>query len=263
MKYEIGDSLRINIKGYTQDIAANVDDDGNVDPIKLYIIGSTEDGKPRYISEEILDGIVQMGADVYSSELVSDNPEDDLVEVQNIVPGTTIEVGGMQMEILDIAYPAANEHEPGILCLAKNILFDKAFDENNCNDWRSSTLRKYLNGEFKDNLTAKIGENALLPFERDLLSDDGMKDYGECVDYVSLISCDEYRTYREYISDKSDWWWTLTPWSCLASNSDYARYVDTDGSLNDGNAYSGNSGVSPAFLLHPSLRVKIVEDKED
>ena len=266
MKYQIGDSLRINIKGYTEDIAANVDEDGNINPINLYIIDPADDGRPRYISEEVLDAIMQMGADCYHSTFVEHgmNEEDDLVEIGEIIPGTTIEVGGIQMEILDITYPSTNG-EKGILCLAKDILFEKAFDEDNCNNWLKSSLRKYLNGEYKNEIESRIGEDALMPFSRDLTSDDGMTDYCKepCVDSVSLISCDEYRTYREHISNKSDWWWTLTPWSCLASYSYRERFVYSDGSLTSGSAFDGSYGVSPAFLLLPSLRVKIIENEED
>lgn len=262
MKYEIGDSLRINIKGYTEDIAANVDNDGNVDPIKLYIIGSTEDGKPRYISEEVLDGIVQMGADVYkvTETPMREDDEDDLVEIGDLKPGTTIEVGGIQMEILDDCFPSSETAE-GVFCLAKDILFKKAFDEDDRNNWAESSLRIYLNGKYKNEIESKIGEGALMPFERDLISDDGMKNYclEPCIDKVSLISHDEYKIYRDYIGNKSDWWWTLTPYSCNSSYSNTARYVDSDGSLSYIGAYYGHLGVSPAFLLLPSLRVKIIE----
>ena len=267
MKYDIGDRLLINIRGYNDKLVANESEDGTVKPIGLYEIDPAEDGRPRRIAEEVLDYIIALGADLYSIKEVGmkQQGEDGLVEVGEIVPGTTIEVGGVQMEILDIAYPGANG-ESGILCLAKDVLFQKEFDEDNCNNWRISLLRVYLNGEFKYKLEKKIGEGMLIPFKRDLVSDDGLKDYCEedCIDMVSLISCDEYRAYREHISNKSDWWWTLTAYSTpYSGNSRYVRFVYTDGSLNRGNAYCGSRGVAPAFLLLPSLRVKIIEDKED
>ena len=265
MKYEIGDSLRINIKGYTEDIAANVDNDGNVDPIKLYIIGSTEDGKPRYISEEVLDGIVQMGADVYkvTETPMREDDKDDLVEIGDLKPGTTIEVGGIQMEILDDCFPSSETAE-GVFCLAKDILFKKAFDEDNCNNWAESSLRIYLNGKYKNEIESKIGEGALMPFERDLISDDGMKNYclEPCIDKVSLISHDEYKIYRDYIGNKSDWWWTLTPYSCSSGASHYARLVNSDGSLNNYDADSGYNGVSPAFSLLSTVTVSDSTDSD-
>lgn len=191
---------------------------------------------------------------------IIDDENDDLVEIMTLHPGTAIEVGGIQLEILDNTY-IGKGNEVGVLCLTKDILFKKAFDEGNNNNWEKSSLREYLNGEYEESLDEEFA-SALLPFKRDLITDDAMKDYGTCVDLISLISCDEYREYREYISDKSDWWWTLTAWSAKPGYSYYARGVFTDGSLNSGHAYSGYSGVSPAFLLKPSTKVK-VEERDD
>ena len=182
--------------------------------------------------------------------------------IMNIVPGTTIELGGVEMEIIDCAYPSADGKELGVLCLTKNILFEKSFDEGNNNNWEKSSLRKYLNGEYKESLNEELA-GALIQFNRNLLTDDGMKDYGTCVDLISLISCDEYREYREYISDKSDWWWTLTAWSAKPGYSRYARLVNTDGSLDCNYAYNGNLGVSPLFLIKADTLVKIIQDRAE
>ena len=188
--------------------------------------------------------------------------EEELTEIQNIIPGTTIEASGIKMEILDPAYPAVEVDELGVLCLAKDILFEKAFDEENNNNWRESSLREYLNGEYKDSLPEELKE-ALLPFERDLMANDGLKAYGKCTDDVSLISEREYQDYREHISDKSDWWWTLTAWSAKLGSSFSARLVGAGGSLGHSSAYNDSGGVSPAFLLLPSLKVRIVEESDN
>lgn len=210
---------------------------GNISFAELFeLVNEIKDGKP-----------VEEAADT-----------EELVPIGSLTPGTVVEVGGIQMEILDTHYPTAVEGE-GVFCLAKDIAFCKAFDEDNCNNWASSSLRNYLNIDFKDQLTERIGEDALLAFERDLTSDDGLKDYGICIDKISLISCDEYRKYRQYISNKSDWWWTLTPWS--TPNSGYsrrARGVNTDGTLNNYNAFNGAIGVVPGLCLLSSLSVKAV-----
>lgn len=188
---------------------------------------------------------------------------DNFVEIGTLEAGTTIEVGGIQMEILDTPLIMKNGNELSVaaFCLAKDILFEKAFDKDNNNNWEKSSLRRYLNMEYKDNLPYELRE-ALIPFKRDLLTDDGMKDYGSCTDLISLISEREYQDYRDYISNKSDWWWTLTAWSANPGNSDFARLVTADGSLNYNHAYLGSYGVSPVFLLRPSLKVKIVEEKK-
>ena len=194
---------------------------------------------------------------IEESEKVDENY--DLTEIGRLNPGATIEAGGIQMEILDIAYPVEGGGL-GIFCLAKNILFKKAFDKDNCNNWEKSSLRAYLNGKYKEKLIDALGDDGyLLAMRRDLTSDDGMKDYGSCVDCISLISDNEYRRYREYISNKSAWWWTLTPYSCLSGHSHNARFVYADGSLYNYYACTRLDGVVPAFLFLPSFKVRMIE----
>ena len=57
----------------------------------------------------------------------------------------------------------------GTLCLAAEPVFHRAFDEENCNDWRKSSLRRELNGAFLDALVAEGADRAaFLDWESDL-----------------------------------------------------------------------------------------------
>lgn len=183
--------------------------------------------------------------------------ETDYISIMDIIPGTTIELGGIKMEIIDCAYHSADGEDLGVLCLAKDILFEKPFDEGDDNNWEKSSLREYLNGAYKESLDEEL-VSALIPFERNLLTDDGMKDYGSCVDLISLISCDEYREYREYISDKSDWWWTLTAWTVKSGSSRYVMHVRNDGIFGARTVFSDLNGVSPLFLIKEDTLVKVI-----
>lgn len=185
---------------------------------------------------------------------------DNLVEIMSLEAGTTIEVSGILMEILDNVY-LGNKCEIGVFCLAKNILCKKPFDKGNNNNWEKSSLREYLNVEYIVSLGNELA-GALIPFERNLLTNDGMKDYRFCTDLISLISEREYQEYREYISDKSDWWWTLTAWSANSDHSYRVLNVDTDGSISHNYAYISGYGVSPVFLIKPNFKVKIIDDKK-
>lgn len=177
--------------------------------------------------------------------------------IGTLEPGLTVKIGGIEVDILDMDVKDI-AGDRGVLVLAHDVLFQKAFDEDNCNNWTKSSLRKYLNGEWLDNLKKSVPGENILPFKRDLTSDDGLDDYGTCDDFISLISCDEYRKYRKYIPNKSDWWWTLTAYSTPYSGYSHdARRVDTGGSLDNGSAYYGDRGVAPAFLLLPDTLVEI------
>ena len=196
--------------------------------------------------------------------------DEELVPIGSLTPGAVVEVGEIQAEILDTRYPTSEGGE-GVFCIAKDIAFCKAFDAGNFNNWGASSLREYLNEKFKDKLIEKIGEDALLTFERNLTSDDGLKGYEDCIDTISLIACDEYRKYHQHISDKDIWWWTLTADSvpifahsprqamyAAYGRSRYVRIVRSDGSLTNSDAYCGYFGVAPVLCLLSSLNVKVV-----
>ena len=122
----------------------------------------------------------------------------------------TFKLAGVKWSVLD-------KTEKGYFCIADSI-GDRKFDSN-CNDWKKSDLREYLNGEFLAKLEATVRAENIIPFERDLLSLDGQTEYGTCVDKVSLLTVDEYRKYRASLPNTDDWWWLITPDS-TACNDD-------------------------------------------
>ena len=139
----------------------------------------------------------------------------------------------------------------GVLAVAKEPLKCRPFDEDGSNDWRFSSLREYLNGDFLKN---EIDASALLPFISDLTADDGLTDYGKSVDLVFLLSADLYRKYRYQMPKWNTWVWLITPWSCLPSLGSIVRRVYTDGSLSRSHAYNG-LGAAVACLFNPESSV--------
>ena len=120
----------------------------------------------------------------------------------------------------------------GTLCLAAEPVFLRAFDEENCNDWRKSSLRRELNGAFLDALVAEGADRAaFLDWESDLTADDGMTDYGTATDKIALRSDALCRKYREITPPVDEWCWNLTPWTCDASYSYNVRYVYSSGAV--------------------------------
>lgn len=119
--------------------------------------------------------------------------------------GDKFELIGLTWTILDIT-------DEGYKCLADRLEDGMKFDAKT-NDWKSSSLRNYLNTDFYNKLADEIGENNVIPFESDLTSLDGQTEYGFCEDKVSLLSIDEYRTYRKHIPNADYWWWLINPYS--------------------------------------------------
>lgn len=159
--------------------------------------------------------------------------------------GDTFELADTTWKILDIT-------SAGYICLADSIE-DMKFDSDS-NNWENSGLRSYLNGEFFEKMTAEIGLENIVPFERNLLSLDGQTEYGKCEDKVSLLAVDEYRKYRSLIPNTKDyWWWLVSPWSTPCN--DYKKsvaVVSSAGNVNR-NICNGYCGVRPVCIFSSSI----------
>lgn len=118
------------------------------------------------------------------------------------------------------------------------------FDVDNHNDWRKSSLRRVLNSEFLD----LLDRDHLIKQTSDLIADNGDRAYGTSEDYVTILSCDQYRKYRDLVPLFDEWMWTLTPWTCNTSGSYYVRTVGTTGNVNN-NGANYSHGVAPACLF--------------
>lgn len=150
----------------------------------------------------------------------------------------------------------------GTLCLSAGVPFCRAFDEENCNDWRESSLRRELNGAFLDALVAEGADRgAFLDWESDLTADDGMTDYGTAVDKIALRSDALCRKYREITPPVDEWCWNLTPWTCDASDSCDVRYVASSGAMGWCHAYIGYRGVRP--ICYPKSEILVSIPGED
>lgn len=148
-----------------------------------------------------------------------------------------------------IEFVALGMEQGGVLAVAAKRLEDEmAYDEGGSNDWRKSSLRKYLNEEFVKN----FNKGDLLPFVSDLTSDDSMTDYGTSEDFVALLSDNLYRKYRKFMPQYDTWVWTITPWSCHPGNAYRERLVHTSGALSHYYAIFGY-GVAPACIFNPSI----------
>ncbi len=155
---------------------------------------------------------------------------------------------GEQFEYNGIMFTALGEEQGGVLAIVSELLLQRMpFDESSKNDWRISSLRKYLNGEYRE----QFNRGDLLPFVSDLTSDDGMKNYGFAEDYVFLLSCDLYRKYRESVPRFNGRWGMLTPWTCNPRSA-LIRNVSANGTADVSFANIIN-GVAPACLFNPKI----------
>ena len=146
------------------------------------------------------------------------------IALKNAARGTAFDYAGQSWILL--------ENDDGrALCLSKDIIETRAFDEGNCNNFAVASSKEYLNGAYLDNLLEDVnGPNAFLTTELDLTTDDGLKDYGTCTVTIFLLTVDQYRRNRDVIPNADDWWWLSTAFSTKSNGYEsLARLVRNDG----------------------------------
>lgn len=166
----------------------------------------------------------------------------------------------------DFEWVCLDPHHPdgGVLAIrakpwAEDVKFspsDKFADEKgNRNNYRTSNVRKILSTM----ANAVFDRKSLLSHTVDLVADNGDRAYGTVEDTVFILTCDEYRKYRDYIPHYDSWIWTATPWGCGDKDCDtgyaYAnnvRGVNVVGLLSNDAAYLSNA-VAPACVLNPKF----------
>ena len=160
--------------------------------------------------------------------------------------GDTFDLIGLNWKILD-------KTDAGYMCLTETLEDEMLFDKTS-SDWKKSSLREYLNGEFLEKLSDAVGKENIISFERDLFSLDGQTEYGSCEDKVSLLTVDEYRKYRSMIPNTDDsWWWLITPWSTPCNDYEKNVTVVSPSGLVNGYYCNLNRGVRPFCIFSSSI----------
>ena len=159
---------------------------------------------------------------------------------------------GDKFELIGLTWTILNITDEGYKCLADSLEDGMKFDAKT-NDWKSSSLRNYLNTDFYNKLADEIGGNNVIPFESDLTSLDGQTEYGFCEDKVSLLSIDEYRTYRKHIPNADYWWWLINPYSTPCNGyKESVAVVSSSGYIYGFNC-NYNFGVRPICIFSSSI----------
>lgn len=178
-----------------------------------------------------------------------------MTNITTLRPGEHFMFKGFEWVCLDPNHP-----DGGVLAImakpwTKDVKFcpsDKFADEKgNWNNYCTSNVR----GVISDMANVVFGGKGLLPHIVDLVADNGDRAYGTVQDSVFILTCDEYRKYRDYIPHYDSWIWTATPWYCgeMDSVTGKARYVCGASQDDRFDYYSAHYGgaVAPACILNP------------
>lgn len=162
---------------------------------------------------------------------------------------------GEVITVADTDFIVLDKTDDEVLCLTKDFVYTNTQFDSNTNNYANSNIRKKLNKEFAQKLIDEVGTRGLCDVELDLLSLDGLDEYGTVTDKVGLLTVDMYRKYNRIIEKHpvNDWWWLATPWS--TSHRGYSSsvcYVYYDGAVNCGNC-DNDCGVRPFCIFSSSI----------
>lgn len=160
--------------------------------------------------------------------------------------GKTVEIAGMEWMILD-------KTEKGYFSILNGFDGKERTFDSNSNNWSLSKLREELNTKFLKKIADELGEDAVVEFDRDLLSLDGQTEYGHCEDKISLLTVDEYRKYRKLLPNMSKWWWLITPWSISANDCNSTLTVVSPSGYFSWCLYYYVGGVRPVCIFSSSI----------
>lgn len=177
--------------------------------------------------------------------------------LKDLNPGTVFDAGPIDVRVLD------HLENGTTLLIANQAIAWRPFSLEpmktrpetptpNPNDFRLSYLKDELNGPFLaafDAAGGPIRSANIVESDWPLADHRGGFGYGNMKAKVSLLPEALFLKYKALL-DLDDWWWLATP---HAGYANYARYVDTDGSLGYNVAYRGYRGVRPAFFVESGI----------
>lgn len=135
------------------------------------------------------------------------------------------------VKIANMFWSPIKRDEDRIYYLLDGYLMKSEFGRNN--NYTNSYVREKLNNsDLAKELKKELGDN-LIPITTDLLSLDGLDDYGKVEgDILAIPTIDLYRECRKEISNINTWWWLATPNSTPSGcGSDDVQCVDSGGGV--------------------------------
>lgn len=162
-------------------------------------------------------------------------------------PGSVVKLG-------DREYIVLGHGSETTAVITKDFAKEMIFGDSG--DYATSDVRKFCNGEFMNKLAAAVGLDNIITHTISLVANDGTGKGKTCKDKVSILTAENYRRYREFLTGYGKWWWTAT----IVSNDDsigYSRgvcYVNSRGIIgwsDCGCCY----GVRPFCILNSSILV--------
>lgn len=165
--------------------------------------------------------------------------------------GSVVTIGGHELIVLE---QSGDTTAVCSLDAYKKIRFGKN------NNYDGSDADKVCE-EFADEIASVVGEENLVVHTVDLITNDGLKDYGKVRRLASAMTADRYRRYVDILDNfkLKTWCWLATPFSTKKHDSDsYVLCVSPSGFVDygdHGDLIYDYVGVRPFCILKSNIFV--------
>lgn len=170
------------------------------------------------------------------------------IKLAEIPEGNTFKVGVHEFVVL--------EHSGDTTAVIRKELLDEDMEFGSNNNFSGSYVAAKCD-EFADEIAGNVGAENMVEHTVDLISDDGLKDYGIIKSRCSLLTTNRYRRYVEILDKfKPDrWWWLATAHSTERhGNSSWVKCVAPSGGIYY-YSVNGGGGVRPFCILKSNIFV--------
>lgn len=155
------------------------------------------------------------------------------------------------------------QKEDSTVVITENLYREDVKFDDDCTEYRKSSLRKLCEGEIFNEFSDEFGEENICANEAGLVTVDGQEVFGKLLTKVRPLTFDEVREYNDLLVNKDlpDWYWTCTPWSTKERGWEYSVVVvSPSGSIRNDICYS-SFGVRPFCILKSNIFVSKVEEE--
>ena len=188
--------------------------------------------------------------------------------IKDLAPGVCFNAGPVVLKIMEHftdgrTLLAATEPIGNRPFTVRPFTYNRQDPEPNPNDFRSSTLKDDLNGDFLEALDAAgvIRTHQIVEAAWDLSDHDGTNRYGYVTCKIAMLPEPLVRKYYDAgLLEIDDWEWTITPY---AGDAGGVRSVYSDGGLDWGRAWYGYIGVRPALFVDSEICLSLEPDEVD
>ena len=179
------------------------------------------------------------------------------VELSELNPGDEFFIGSSVYVVVDHIDGATK-------VISKEIAHEMPFDRNKINNYLISDVRSMVTSQDYNHIADCVGEHNIVPTLCDTTALNGNKGYGTLEDSIAILSFDEYRKYRNILTNIQGFTdtpqWLLTPSETCRDMLSLVCIIDNYGVINDRSS-DADAGVRPFFTLKSSTEVKPCELK--